>query len=273
MLSMLRLSTIAVLLSSVLYANTNDDKVLAFEKKRVSANPRVKIEDVSIHFKKETSVKGWTGYVFNIKANVQGQTINAKDTVFSNGSIIAPDLIDMKNGRSFKDQMVPKLTDTYYSKEHLIAGTHNAKNKIVVFSDPLCPFCLDLVPDVIKHVKKYSKNTALYYYHFPLTRIHPAAEPLSKIMAVAVEKGVKDVTLKIYEGEFDKYFDVKETDVNKILKAANKVLGTSIKLEEIAKISLEKDIKMGEDAMVQGTPTIYINGEIDQTRIKYESLK
>ena len=28
------------------------------------------------------------------------------------------------------------------------------KDKIVIFSDPLCPFCKDYVPEVIKHVNK-----------------------------------------------------------------------------------------------------------------------
>lgn len=273
MLSMLKLSTIVAVLSSALYANISDDDILAFELKRVSANPRVKIEDVSIHFKKQTDVNGWMGYVFNIKANVQGKVINAKDTIFSNGSVVAPDLINIKSGKSAKDDMIPELSTKYYDEKHLIAGTHGAKNKLVIFSDPLCPFCLDLVPDVIKHVNKYPKNIALYYYHFPLTRIHPAAEPLSRILVVAEKKGVKEAVLKIYEGEFDKYFDVSETDTKKILDAANKVLGTTITLDEIKNISLEADLKMGEDAMVQGTPTIYVNGAMDTTRIKFEKLK
>ena len=273
MLSMLKLLTTVAVLSSALYANAIDDKVLAFEKKRVSANPRVEIEEVSLFLKKETSVKGWNGYVFNIKAKVQGKSINAKDIVFSDGNAIAPELLDIKTGMSLKSQMVPNITKKYYDEKHLIAGTHNAKNKIVVFSDPLCPFCLDLMPDMIKHVNKYPTNTAIYYYHFPLLRIHPAAGPLSKIMVIAEQKGVKDVTLKTYEGDFEKYFSVNEADTQKILDAANKVLGTNITLEEVNKISLEKDIKMGEDMMVQGTPTVYVNGKLDNTRIKYESLK
>lgn len=273
MLSMLKLSTIIVLLSSILYAKANDSDVIAFEKKRVSANPRVEIQDVSIHFKKETSVKGWMGYVFNIQAKVQGKVINAKDTIFTNGSVIATDLLSIKNGKSLKDEMIPTLGQKYYDEKHLIAGNPNGKNKIVIFSDPLCPFCLDLVPDVIKHVKKYPDNTALYYYHFPLLRLHPAAGPLSLIMEVAHEKGVKDATLKIYEGEFDRFFESRETNVAKILEAANKVLGTNITLDELKKVSYDSDVKMGEDAMVQGTPTIYVNGEMDNSRLKYENIK
>ena len=30
---------------------------------------------------------------------------------------------------------------------------------------------------------------------------------------------------------------------------------------------------MGEDVMVQGTPTIFVNGEKDSSRLKYEDLK
>ena len=36
--------------------------------------------------------------------------------------------------------------------------------------------------------------------------------------------------------------------------------------------NLKKDISMGEDVMVQGTPTVFVNGEKDSSRQKYETL-
>ena len=98
---------------------------------------------------------------------------------FSDGKYIALELIDSETGKSLKDLVTPNLTEKYYDKSKLIAGNHNAKDKIVIFSDPLCPFCKDYVPDVIKYVNKNSDTIALYYYNFPLM-IHPAATPLSK---------------------------------------------------------------------------------------------
>ncbi|NQY53561.1 MAG: DsbA family protein [Campylobacteraceae bacterium] len=270
-----RLLLIASLLSSGLLASNIDNDVLEFEKKRFSSNKRIKIISLDIALKEKMPIKGWYGFVVNLKADVQGKEINAKDMIFSNGEVIAPELIDIKTGLSLKELLSPKLTSKYYNKKNLIAGTHNAKDKIVIFSDPLCPFCISYIPDVIRHVKK-NKDIALYYYHFPLLQIHPAASIISKAMIVAHEKNIKDVELKIYKADFEKDFDVKETNQEKILKAINKVLKSNITINEINKTSIDievkNDIKLGSEVMVEGTPTIFINGVKDNSKLKYETL-
>ena len=276
MLSMSRLLMISTLLTSSLLASSMDDNVIKFEKKRFSQNKRITLKDVKVNFKKEMPIKGWYGYVMDVTAAIEGKNITAKDMVFSNGTHIAPDLLDIKTGQNLKDLLVPTLSSKYHNQAKLIAGNHNAKDKIVIFSDPLCPFCIDYVPEVIKHVNKNKKSIALYYYHFPLLRIHPAADALTKLMDVAKAKGIKDIELKVYEANWDKYFTEKETNSKKILEAFNKEIKTNITLAEINNQMIKKeithDVKMGEDALVQGTPTIFINGEKDNTKLKYETL-
>lgn len=267
--------SISVLLTSALYASSDED-IISFEQKRIAQNPNVKIKSVKINTKKELPLKGWSGYILDVEANVQGKDINAKDILFSDGKYISLELIDAESGKSLKDLVTPNLTDKYYDKSKIIAGNPNAKNKLVIFSDPLCPFCKDFVPEVIKYVNKNSDSIVLYYYHFPLTGLHPAAEPMSKIIEVAKEKGMKDVELKVYEKDWEPYFTVKSTDEKVILDAFNKEFKTSIKLEEISakKITdiLVKDLAMGEEVMVSGTPTIFVNGEKDSSKLKYETL-
>ena len=268
--------TLAVLLTSSLFANVSDDNVIKFEKKRIAQNPNVEIKNISINMKKELPVKGWYGYVLDVEAKVEDKIINAKDIVFSDGRYISLDLLDSTNGNSLKDLLTPSLTSKYYDKTKLIAGNHNAKDKIVVFSDPLCPFCMDYIPDIIKYVNKNKDSIALYYYHFPLLRLHPAAGPLSKLMELAKEKGIKNIELKVYEADWDEYFASKETDVKKIINGFNKEFKTTFTEDDLTSIdlidSMEKDIKMGEDVMVQGTPTIFVNGEKDTMRDKYKKL-
>ncbi len=266
---------ITVLLSGMLYAASNDQNIVDFEKKRISQNPNVQVKDIKIETKKELPLAGWSGYILNVQADVQGKNINAKDILFSDGKYIALELIDSQTGKSLKDLITPNLTEKYYDKAKLIAGNHNAKDKLVIFSDPLCPFCKDYVPDVIKYVNKNSDSIALYYYNFPLT-IHPAATPLSKLVEIAKHKGIKDVELKTYETNWEPYFDVKTTDEKKILEAFNKEFNTSIKQEELSDKNLDsliqKDITMGDDVMVSGTPTIFVNGVKDNSKQKYETL-
>lgn len=270
-----KILSISILLSSALYAASSDENIISFEQKRISQNPNVKINDIKINTKKELPLNGWYGYIIDVKANIQGKDIDAKDIIFSDGKYISLELIDSETGKSLKDLVTPNLTDNYHDKAKLIAGNANAKDKIVVFSDPLCPFCKDYLPDVIKYVNKNSDSIALYYYNFPLS-IHPAATPLSKLVEIAKHKGLKDVELKAYETDWEPYFDVKTTDEKKILEAFNKEFKTNIKIEELSdnKINelITKDIKMGEEVMVQGTPTIFVNKVKDSTRQKYETL-
>jgi len=79
-------------------------------------------------------------------------------------------VIDMKI--PVKSQLKPDLDPNIYDDKHLIAGDKDAKHKLVVFSDPQCPFCKEIVPNMYKIVKEYPKRFALYYYHMPLLRLH-----------------------------------------------------------------------------------------------------
>lgn len=269
-----KILSLSVILSASLFANENT--VVDFEKKRVAQNPNVKVKDVKVNTKKDLPLAGWNGYILDVEAIVQEKSLKVKDILFSNGDYIALDLIDAKTGKSLKDLVTPNLTSNYYDKTKLIAGNHNAKDKIVVFSDPLCPFCMEYIPEVINYVNKNSDSIALYYYAFPLVQIHPASEALSKIIEVAKNKGLKDIELKAYKTDWETYFSPKENDEKKILESFNKELKTNIKLEEIASKDinekLSKDMSMGEEVMVTGTPTIFVNGVKDTTRELYKTL-
>ena len=266
----------SILCSTLLFANA-DDNVIDFEINRLEKNPDIEVLNVEISIKKELPVKGWSGYILDVEAKVRSnKVINAKDVLFSDGEYIALDLLDAKTGKSLKDIVTPNLTANYYDKSKLIAGNHKAKDKLVVFSDPLCPFCMDYIPDVINYVNKNSNKIALYYYHYPLLKLHPAAGPLSKIMEVAKHQNIKNLELRVYEMDWDKYFKSSEKDEAKILEAFNAEFKTNITTKDISvykvKSELNSDIKMGKDVMVSGTPSIFVNGVKDNTRLKFETL-
>lgn len=270
-----KIATLSLFASTFLFANSDAD-IISFEKERISQNPNVQVKKVEISTKKALPVKGWNGYILDVTAHLKGKEVNAKDILFSNGEYIALDFIDMKTKRSIKDLVTPDLTSDYYDKKKLIAGNHEAKDKLVIFSDPLCPFCMSYVPDVIEYVNNNKDKIALYYYHFPLIRIHPAANALSKLVDIAKHKGIKDVVLKTYTTNWSKYFPSSATDEKKILGAFNKVFKSDITLDELRKKDIDdeikKDINMGESVMVQGTPTIFVNGVKDSLKDKYQSL-
>lgn len=274
---MSKLSITTILLLSNLVADINDKEITDYEKKRITQSTKLAVKDVQIFLKQKTTLKDWYSYVFNIKADFNGKPIDAKDIVFTDGKVVATDLFDIKTGKSYKDEISPKLTSAYYDGGHLIAGNPNAKNTLVIFSDPLCPFCIDYVPEVIKFVKKNPTNLRLYYYHFPLEQIHPAAVTVAKAMtALKLSKQMQDIELKFYEADFEKHFTETERNETKILDGINKALKTKLTLRDIQNpavmAEMSKDIKMAEDVMVPGTPTIFANGEVDRTKKKYEAL-
>lgn len=275
MMRKLVLSTL--LLFGILNANTIENKILDFEKKRLmNSNKRMVVEEVKIIHKQELPISGWYGFMIDIKVKLQEKEARAKDIVFSNGILVASDLLDINTGESLKGSIAPNLSEEYYNKSHLIAGNNKAKNKIVLFSDPLCPACKAVVPDIIKYVNKNPKKIALYYYHFPLIQLHPAAEVLSKAMIVASKKGLKDIELNTYTKDFSKYFTSKEKDSKIILKGFNEIFKTDISLAQIEKENISKqlltDMVMGDGVMVNSTPTIYVNGKKDKTQQKYKML-
>jgi protein-disulfide isomerase len=163
--------------------------------------------------------------------------------------------------------------DEYYSKENLIYGNADAKYKVVIFSDPLCPFCRSFVPEAINYMKKEPNKFAVYYYHFPLPSLHPAAVELVKA-AVALElQGGKDVVLNLYKVKVDP----KEKSVEKILAEFNKVMNSDIKSfylssKEVSE-QLKHDSEVADALMVNGTPTMFFDGKVDKTKQKYKEAK
>lgn len=266
-----------LILSTLVASETIDEKIIAYEKNRLSVNnKRMEIQEVSIYHKQAIGLEGWYGYIVNLKVKIQGKEVNAKDIVFSNGKLVTIDLQDLSTGESLKESISPMLSSVYYNKKHLIAGNHKAKDKIVLFSDPLCPACQVVVPDIIKYVNENAKTVGLYYYHFPLLRIHPAADTLSRAMVVAREKGIKNIEEKVYKTDFSMFFEAKENNKEKILKGFNTQFKTNITLDEVKndkiKIEIFNDMQMGDEVMVNSTPTIFVNGKRDRTQKKYKNL-
>lgn len=269
----LRSLTIASLLSSALFASSIDDKVLKYEKNRISSDKRIKLKDLKLNFKKDLKIDGWVGYVYDVSLNINGKDMAIKDTIFSNGKMITAELKNLRNNMSYKRLMYPTLSYKYYDDSYLIAGNKNAKHKITIFSDPLCPNCIDVMPEIIADVQKNPNKLALYYIHMPLD-MHPTARLLTKAATIAKKLGVKNVDYKLYTAEFENSFDAyAEKDEKKVLAIFNKKFKTNITMKQInnRKLNeeLEHHLKLSDDALIQGTPTVFFDGEIDPMRNKY----
>lgn len=260
--------------SSLVFATQTEDKILKFLSKSVKATKSYKIKNISLAGNQDVpTMSGWKVYFVKIDLDLVGKnkSVTITDKIFSDGNIVARDFLNIDTTRSIKSNFVLDFEDKFYNKDNIIAGNSNATNKLAVFSDPLCPFCMSFMPEIIKFVQKFPEQFVLYYYHFPLN-IHPNSPTLIKACLVAKKQGIKDVDLKVYEEAFD--FEKKDDKL--VLDAFNKLMGTKITLEDLNQKDIlkqiEDDKKIVDALGLNGTPRLFTNGKIDTHRSNFIKL-
>ncbi|MDQ2842320.1 MAG: thioredoxin domain-containing protein [Acidobacteriota bacterium] len=150
-------------------------------------------------------------------------------------------------------------------------GPQNAPVTLVEFSDFQCPYCAAAVPQIHAIMRAYPSQVKLIYKQFPLD-FHPQAD-LAAAAAVAAQK----------QGKFWVMHDAlynSQSDLSRkhILELAEKG-GLDMKRFEQDIDSTEvrervvKDVKDGEQAGVQGTPTLFVNGQRYNGQISLAMMK
>jgi len=267
-----------ILISTSLFAATNSE-VETFLKQNLSRNPAVSSLNIKVLERSPLEgMKGWDSFIVSLEAKVkQGKEereVKQRVIYFANDKVITADLTDIKTGKNLRDSVAPQFKAEYYKKANLVYGNENAEHKVAIFSDPLCPFCRNYVPGALEYMKQYPEKFAVYYYHFPLERLHPAAPALVRAAVAAELQGRKDVLLALYKVPTT---ISREKDESKIVDAFNKVLNTSLKVSDLHAPAVEEHMASDEaiiqNLMVSGTPTVYFDGEKDPGKNRYKGVK
>ncbi len=271
---MLRLLSVSMVAALSLSAATEKD-IVRFVKKGLSSNPNLKVLDVKVLEKQPVyKLPDWDAFIVQFKLTVKEgnreKNVTDTDILFAKDRFVAPDLLDVKTNRSIKNRIVRSLDSSFYDDAHFLLGHKNAKHKLVVFSDPLCPFCREVVPKLFETVKKHPDLFALYYYHLPIQSLHPASVPLAKAIIYLKEHGNKEAIEKIYKTEFN----YEEKDEKKVLDELNKKLGIRLSVAQINQpqivAELHSDMQKARELMIKGTPTLFVDGKYDITRSMYK---
>ena len=275
---MSKLLSLAVVTTLTLSAVTDEDDVKSYVQNYMVKNKDVIVTDVDIIDKKLLDEpKGWEVYFVNIHANVRkGKNIFDKvtvpETLFVKDGYTVPTLINLETGEDYKSILKPELKSEIYNDQHLLAGNKNAKHKLVVFSDPQCPFCQTKIPEIYNAVVANPDTFALYYYHLPLLRIHPVSDIIARAMLVEQNKGNPEKIIEMYKLKID----AREVNATKVLAKINKEYNLNITEEEINSEKVSKQViydrDMATKSMVSGTPTVYLDGKWDPSRNKYKKL-
>jgi len=273
LMSKLLMSTVVATVALSANAQPDEKTLLKYVKKAVVKNPQVKVNSVSvIESKTHKDLPGWTILLTTMDLEYQKKEIHAPETMFIKDGFVTGHLVNLKTGNDYRDEIKPTVPASYYDDAHLLFGNKDAAHKVLIFSDPQCPFCQEIVPAIFDAAKENPTKIAVYYYHLPLLRIHPVSDVLTRVMHVAQHEGKMDVVKKIYSLKIAP----QEKDMTKILAAVKSHAGYSVSAEKVDAQAVKDALKADADAagrmMVQGTPTIYIDGEWDKMRDGYKKL-
>lgn len=117
--------------------------------------------------------------------------IDKREIIYSDAKgeyIVQGDLVDLAKRKSITREREAELSVTDFSKLPLADAVKEVRGdgsrKLVVFSDPDCPFCKKLEQQSLANID----NVTVYTYLFPLSSIHPDAERKSRLIWCAEDR-------------------------------------------------------------------------------------
>ncbi len=152
-----------------------------------------------------------------------------------------------------------------------VTGPANASVTIVEFSDFQCPYCIQAVPELEALLKVYPNQVRLIFKQFPL-EIHSDAYRAASAAVAAQKQG------KFWDMHYALFAHHDDLSLQSILHIADELkldtarLRRDMESKEV-RDSIDKDLAEGTQAGVEGTPTIFINGQRYNGRIELVSLR
>lgn len=150
-------------------------------------------------------------------------------------------------------------------------GPASAPITIVEFSDFQCPYCAAAIPEIQSLLKAYPTQVKLIFKQYPL-EFHPQAA-LAAAAALAAQKQGKfwqmhDALFAAHDQlSRDKIFELARQNGLDVKRFQDDLGSTSVRE------AIMRDVQDGDKAGVEGTPTLFINGQRYNGPIAVSSLK
>ncbi|MFA6099539.1 MAG: thioredoxin domain-containing protein [Patescibacteria group bacterium] len=164
----------------------------------------------------------------------------------------------------------PKAVDE--AKDH-IWGNKSAKVSLIEYSDFECPYCAKQY-DTMEQIKAaYPNDVRIIFRHFPLS-FHPNAEKAAEASECAAVQGkFWEMYAKIFEANKASKMSVDTwKQVAKDLGLNTDKFNKCLDSGEMAKV-VATDQAEGTTAGVGGTPATFVNGELIEGAMPFESFK
>jgi len=156
-------------------------------------------------------------------------------------------------------------------------GSEDATVTLIEYSDFQCPACRSYHSFLNRLTAEFGDNILFSYRHFPLHQIHPNAGPAAEAAEAAGRQGkFWEMHDKLFDnqGEWEGSHDAEElfTKYAGELGLDIEQFQTDMDSKEV-RDKVRADENSGTAARVQGTPSLFLNGEKVQNPGRYEDLK
>ncbi|SFS13457.1 Thioredoxin [Granulicella pectinivorans] len=166
-------------------------------------------------------------------------------------------------------------------EERVNGAAHGAASKdllLVEFADMQCPHC-KTAQDTMKQIAADFPQARIVYQSYPLVNIHPSAFQAAAY-GVCVQKAKNDAFFVFAQDVFDHQEALTAEGTTGVLSNAVTKAGldpaaiAACSTTAATKAAVDSSVKLAEDAQVEQTPTLVVNGRlITITEVPYESLK
>ena len=150
-------------------------------------------------------------------------------------------------------------------------GPPNAAVTLVEFSDFECPYCAAAVPQIQAVLKAYPAQVKLVFKQFPL-EIHSQAD-LAAAAAIAAHKQGK--FWPMHDAMYAHHDDLSRKNILELARQAGLDMNRFEKDIDSTEVreTVVRDVQDGDRAGVEGTPTLFLNGQRYNGAIALASLK
>ncbi|MCH8049206.1 thioredoxin domain-containing protein [Patescibacteria group bacterium] len=156
--------------------------------------------------------------------------------------------------------------------EHIRGDLEKAKVVLVEYSDFECPFCSRHHPTMKSLLDEFGDDVAWVYRHFPLTSIHPQAQPAALATECAAEQEkfweFADAMFENKGGLGDDLYTQVAGDIGLDVDQFTECYESEKYADAVA-----EDVASGSAAGVSGTPATFVNGQLVSGAVPYDTLK
>jgi protein-disulfide isomerase len=185
------------------------------------------------------------------------------------------DAIAESKASKFGTRPTPKLLDDPVPIATLgspAVGPADARITLVEFSDFQCPYCSKAVGEIYATLKAYPRDVRLIFKQYPLLELHPSAG-IAAAAALAAHR----------QGKFWEMHDVMFANRARLSRQSILAWAKDIGLDmlrfmadldsDAIKKAVLSDQADGDKAGVEGTPTVFVNGQRYNGNLAPEAFK